>query len=191
MKRSVRNKRVAVLCPGPSIKQTWPAGKTDNRYDILIGVNRAVLFDRVHVWAFNDPRVFIDHRPGYRPQLLMARSAEYKIDKAGLHDELYRHNIQHTDRIEYPLRIATGFTNYTYPTALAYCKTLGARRVDVYGNDQTDEPDFDGKMDVGCHRNAARWENERVIVGQTVKWLDLCGIRIERVTPEGRYGLTG
>lgn len=182
---------MAVLCPGPTLKQTWPVGKTDGGYNAVVAVNRAALFDHPDVWCFNDPRVFIDYHAevGGRPQLLMPKLAEYKIDKAGLHDHLYRNNIVHVDDIEYPMRIVTGFTNYTYPTALAYCKMLGATRVDVYGNDRTSEPDYDGNMPKGCNRNPARWQAENEIVRQTAEWLGRCGITLERVTPEGRYGI--
>jgi hypothetical protein len=189
-KRSKKTgKSVAVLCPGPSLSETWTTGITGSQYVCVLAVNRAALHDRVDVWCFNDPRVFIQTPVKYRATVLTPRTSERTIDKKGRHEDLYRHKVVNVDGIEYPMRIQTGFTNYTFPTALAYCKVLGATQIDVYGNDRTSEPDFDGDMPAGCNRNPARWLVEDGIVKQTAAWLASCGITITRVTPKGRHGI--
>ena len=58
---------------------------------------------------------------------------------------------------------------------------LGAKRVDVYGADWTDEPDFDGVSVTGNRRDAERWRQERDIWHKLTAHLAERGTVVERI----------
>lgn len=174
-------KRVALLCPGPSLIKTWIPGVTGDEYDHIIGVNRAVLHDRCTHWAFTDPDLFIDHRPNYRPVILHPRLAERKIDRAGLHDELYRHNRQTTDDMDAGCPRALSWTLYTVTAAMVYAHTLGAVSIDLYGNDRAGVEDFDGHTGESDNRTQQRWSSESIITANVTAWLNKHGVAVDRI----------
>lgn len=156
--------RIAVLCPGPSLPRTF---KHDQPYDVLIGVNRAVLFtscdwlasfDASTVKALATPGMKVFTRASCLPQdeTLEAVAVWYpcvKLSDAGM---------------------------FTACGALLLAAALGANDIDVYGADWSDAPDFDGRHSEGDWRVAERWRRERVVWDKITRVLASQGIHVDR-----------
>jgi len=50
--------RLAILCTGPSVLETWPAAlestKEQNRYDLVLGINNTIEYFRLDIWCHAD-----------------------------------------------------------------------------------------------------------------------------------------
>lgn len=67
---------------------------------------------------------------------------------------------------------------FSATAGLYLARQLGARTVNVYGADWTDEPDFDGVAMEGNRRNQERWGEERRIWHDLIEHLGLTVHRI-------------
>ena len=86
--------------------------------------------------------------------------------------------IRLVEDIECPVRL---WDVKTATAALGLLATTGVSRIDVYGADWTDQPDFDGHIEVGCDRSAERWKQERETWGEMVDWLGSRGTEVNRI----------
>jgi hypothetical protein len=167
-------KRVAILCPGPSL-----SGFTDpGEYDLLVGVNRAATVIRCDVWCACDwqlvqrerrniigrPRLFTNSASARRlhgrdPWLTEVEEFEWLLGGDGL-----------------PL----AGTTFSAIAAVWYAVARGAKRVDVFGADMNGRLDFDG-VAAGETRTETRWERERALWREAAATLMGRGVELERV----------
>lgn len=181
-KSKATGKTVAILCPGPSLPETWSDDTDKSAFDAVIGVNRAVLHDTCTHWAFIDPGLYIDHRPNYKPAIMYSKLAERKIDQKGLHDELFRHPSRvTTEDMGTQCPRSLSWTLYTMVSAIVYAETLGAKTIQVFGSDHAGTTDFDGYTGKNDNRTQARWETESKITRDVIGWLEGRGVTVKFV----------
>jgi hypothetical protein len=157
-------KRIAVLCPGPSLRTTWPYYALDN-YDLVIGVN--------HVGCEVDYQVASDWQTldtlRHHPRL------GWVVPKATL---FYHPNIGPRvityESFATVLPMTPPQCNFSGIAALVVASTFHAKIVDVYGMDLVATPE--------PGRDEARFRRERQHVSET-----LDKIRCIPFAPEYRW----
>jgi hypothetical protein len=155
--------RVALLCPGPSLSN-WPV-ETFAEYDLRIAVNRAILKYQCEWWAAADWPMVKKNNPSFPVKLWT--NPDTFTHLCGLRD-LFA-NLELHSFFEAKGSVAESrWVGKTATAALVLAVRLGAKSIDVYGADWTDQPDFDGVMFDGTNRSAGRWEGERDV------WDRLC-----------------
>jgi hypothetical protein len=75
----------------------------------------------------------------------------------------------------------TGYDHWTVTASIALAAHLGADRVDVYGADWTNEPDFDGYRPTEMYRTLERWARERAAWSRLEQWLTARDVTVRRV----------
>ena len=153
---------IAVLCPGPSLAETWPGAPA---FDLTIGVNRAALIERVDVWAFMDREVFWRTEIDYSPLVLTTRTARQSLERRGHGERLRRGGVLDFEDLRDTYPLADG-PLYTSVMAVHYAATLG--RVWVFGADMAGLSDFDGTVRETDRRGDSRWTREREILDRLV-----------------------
>lgn len=166
--------RAVVLAPGPSLSllDEMPAD------DVSIAIKRAAFYFPQCQWvAILDTPVLhaIDDQIPAGAKLLTR--AEYRpkhTSRAGL-------DVEALEKWCPVPKIA----EFTATAALVLAGFLGAERVDVYGADWTQQPDFDGHVDpeTMMARHPDRWKREGKIWGDIVLWLSHRGCEVVRHTP--------
>jgi hypothetical protein len=158
---------VALLCPGPSLANLTEAPKAD----VTIGVNRAACRFPCQWWAATDYPLIRDwqHAVLGDPRLLTKRQTWIDL----------RHRLKFSDvlLLDSLECLVKGWDVKTATASLVLAGTLGATRIDVYGADWTDAPDFDGTTVVGTDRGAQRWDEERATWNAVIAHL---GIPVKR-----------
>jgi hypothetical protein len=142
---------VALLCPGPSLatlEESPPA-------DITIGVNRAACRFPVTWWAATDYPLIRGWGGAIlgNPKLFTRRQTWLDVRR-----RINPPTVMFTEALSCPVK---GWDVKTATAALVLAGNLGATRIDVYGADWTDAPDFDGVEVVGTDRKPQRWDEER------------------------------
>jgi hypothetical protein len=168
---------IAVLCSGPSLS-AFLAGPV--RHDLYVGVNRAVIAHPCDYWAFHDAEGFEAFEPLGRPVCFTPRAAFERIKRRERIDA-FRWLFHDAIRTNCPS--APGWTHFTVTEALVLCEYLQARRITVYGCDQTGVDDFDGPPPSPVTRTVARWNSERHKFDHVTAWLASCGIEVVRARP--------
>lgn len=155
-----------VLCPGPSLAKVSPPFSA-----LTIGVNRAVLAHSCDWWVYKDWQLWRDYSGECLgdPSICTLREV---LERFGLEGQAIESLICPVDK----------WSLFTAPVALVLAATIGAKRIDVYGADWTDEPDYDGVIAAGCRRDEDRWKQEREIWTGVVDWLKGGGITVNRIT---------
>lgn len=157
----------ALLCPGPSLTQTYPPAA--GRHDVNIGVNRAVLAFRCHWWAFVDWQTYIETgRQACRTFVSRTADRELRRRTGDFTPDLTFESID-LDRTRNSIR----WGMFSATAALFLASHLGATSVDVYGADWTNEPDYDGHRTERDRRTVERWADERIVWDRTIEHLGL------------------
>jgi hypothetical protein len=164
---------VAILCPGPSLLQTWPALGSIG-YDSIIAVNRAIEHQPDGVipdwWCCMDATAWPLFNPPAKPLVGVVGSIGpgaplngRQIDITVSADEA--HNTF----------LAWSSTTAVYFAAMQ----LTASRIDIYGADMSGDRDFLGMPYAG--RSDERWTRERDLLERLSTMLGSRGIVVNRV----------
>ncbi len=156
-------KTAAILCPGPSLSQTWAS--RSKQYSIVIAVNRAILFQPCQWWSAGDWNVVESVKA--RPSVGICSTAEstrVMPKEAGL---------QYVPWNELPIP----HPGYSMVAALALGAMLGARSISVYGDDKSGDRDWDGAR-AGADRGDARWQRETALTRSACQKLLGLGIDV-------------
>lgn len=162
---------VAVLCPGPTLLDTFCGG-----YDLLIGVNRAVLAVPCDWWTFYDPRVWRKCHPKPEPRIFTSRdmAGALGIENCLTYEVVKR---KHGDNCFWRKFSAT--------SALVLACYLGADHIDMHGAGMVGDKDYDGTTDPSNHRTDGRWCKEAAILQSVIEHLNERGTTVKRVLPNG------
>jgi hypothetical protein len=154
---------VAILCPGPSLSQTWVA--RTQQYNLVIAVNRAILFERCDWWSAGDWTVVKEIAK--RPSVGICSTSEstrVMTKEPGL---------QYVPWSDLPIP----HPGFSMVAALALGAMLGAKSISVYGDDKTGDKDWDGTR-AGVDRGAARWQRETALTRSACQKLLGLGIDV-------------
>lgn len=161
----------ALLCPGPSIAHVTP--HRVKGYDLRVGVNRAAIAFECDVWAALDYPTIRDWKDAILgAPVLLTRRQTYIDVQVGL-----RLHATLVEDIACPVPL---WHLKTATAALGLLKARGVREIDVFGADWTDQPDFDGHLQVGSDRSADRWAQESETWQAMVAWLASHGCAVTR-----------
>ena len=167
--------RIAILCPGPSLREF---GDREG-YDVRIGVNRAVEAYRCDYWVALDRRTFGMTKPLGRPTLVSHDSAYRQMCRQWPEAETFPHlSYQSLD----PLSPRVRWRKFSATTALVLASHLGASSIDCWGADWTGETDFDGYTHRRQNRTLSRWRQEARL------WQTVCELLAERGATVRRVG---
>lgn len=179
----------AVLCPGPSLRETWQP--LHRRYAVTLAVNTAILFSRTDWLVSHDEGPLVG---GRKPRLGIVTKKDRVADI-------------HAGRIEIPggiegVEIVTsddvlphhddcvGPRQWTRLSAIAFAAYLGCTEIDVYGDDRSGDVYWDGTP---MNRNgtnpqlAKRWTREGEKSAQLMAFLDERGVRVVNALSEGAH----
>jgi hypothetical protein len=160
---------VAILCPGPSLRHTWPPRK--QKYTSVVGVNAAMAFAPLDWWCCLDPDAWgMDFGTGRNygwPKVGLAGytspCAEGSPDAHLLRGRTPPRGLKRVDLYGELAKLpqsAGNVANWSITAAIYFAAThLAATSVDLYGCDQTGSD-----YAVPTERDAARlnrWERER------------------------------
>jgi hypothetical protein len=163
----------AVLCPGPSLPDTYPGPES---YPLVVAVNRAAIEFRSDVFACLDFPLALSLWPEVpaRVWLTCAASAQSLAR---------RHLIRTAVTVEGldSFCPVPDWRLYTAPAAVVYAASEGATQVDIYGCDLRGVEDFDG-VQAGENRTERRWARERGIWAAVTEWLAGRGVEVRRVS---------
>lgn len=154
----------AILNPGPSLANLATAPSAD----LLICVNRAACRFPTAWWVAMDFQLFTAHQPIGDPQLVTRAAYRPKYTtRPGIDAEA--------------LSGPKSFDVFSSTTALVLAAHLGATKVNVYGYDATNAPDFDGVTPCESKRTDERWEHEARIWNDVRDWMVSRGIEVNRI----------
>lgn len=166
----------AILCPGPSLCQTYPGY---GGFDLVVGVNRVPTSYRSDVAAACDYPLLRDNAARFigRPKVLTRQQTWDDLKgRTGLQLAMT------TDALLSFVPAGIGFSLYTATSAIAFAARIGATEISVYGADMTGTAGFDAE-DTGENRSDARWASEVVVFHKTFEWLASRGITAKRHLP--------
>lgn len=172
---------VAILCPGPSLAK-WPDSMLLT-YRERLGINRAVLRVPCTQWVTADFNPFEKTKLDKTPPIWTSENIVHLFPAGSA-------TAYETLGGKYPFLVNTyspdgvvDWRSYSATAALIVAAHLGAARIDVYGADWTNEPDFDGKsINQGPkERDAERWKSERQIWDAVGGDLTQRGISVNRI----------
>ncbi len=166
----------ALLCPGPSLCQTYPGY---GGFDLVIGVNGTAASYRVDVWAACDYPMLRDYFG-----LVIGRPKVLTRDQTwtDLRGRTGLKLATTTDVLLSYVPSDKGATLYTATSALVFAARAGATEISVYGADMKGEGGFK-EGDAGENRTEARWQSERVVFAKVVEWLAGRGVEVRRILP--------
>lgn len=189
--------RAAVLCPGPSLHETFGPLVAERGakggFDVLIGVNRACVWYAVDYACIHDHDcLHLRYSPAERAALFeRAPTLISDLTEMGKMLERYPqvgglHRI-HKGQIDLPdtgPQGHVGWKAYSEPLAIAAAAWLGARRICTFGNDWSGVLDTDGGQGAAPdNRNEARWRRQARIFDGLVGLLAGRGVTVERRRP--------
>jgi hypothetical protein len=140
------NADAALLCPGPSLATF----RRRPEFEFLIGVNRAVLAHPCDWWVFGDAHVWDRYRPTPIPRV---------CTRAVLADRFGTHGMRWENLVEF-CPAAWDWQAFSVTAALVLCSALGVKRLQVFGCDRTNAPDWDGVDSAPDTRHDHRWRRE-------------------------------
>lgn len=170
----MNKRRAAILCPGPSLTATWPG---ENKYDIVIAVNRAANIATANYWVTLDPRTWSISKPLGNPTIVCAKNNYKLICRRDPLAECHSH-LKHKPG-EIPSEVIR-WPRFGATVALELSYRLAATEVDCYGVDMAGVADFDGYHDGKQVRSAARWNGEREIWDALTDELTARGVKVRR-----------
>jgi hypothetical protein len=179
--------RIAILCPGPSLRRTW-SDELRGSYITTIGVNHACgAFAVDWLCAADLPTVFAKLRRLPDTGVITPRNVHEAVFN-GTGSELWNEGNPPWDPTPWRRRMSVAFwehldlanrdapCNYSAVAALAYAVQFRAE-VDVYGADMRGTAGVDGIG--GENRSDERWERERRDLAAVVA---RSGARVRRIT---------
>lgn len=168
-------RRAAVICPGAS-QQAYP-GRQVGRYDVVIGVNRAVTWHVCDYWSCADVHTFSLAWPIGSPTIVCLRGIYREMclrhPDAAEHEHLNRRAI----RLD---GTKLNWTRFSAHVAIVLAAQLGAVEIDCYGMDLAGTADADGFADPRQHRDEGRWNKERRILAELTEILAARGVTVKR-----------
>lgn len=198
--------RIAVLCPGDSLG-AGGAGEAIRRCQVVISVNRAVLFWPCDFWVVRDLHTFLGMEPRERAGLGRV-SPRTIVTSLSTYGQICRQwpaaeKCTHIDPglLELPKRDAAGgrvaWPLFSATTAIAMAAELlpkvepdpewdPANQILCFGMDWKGEADWDGHTSEKNCRTVERWKKEGRIFGQMQDLLACSGIGLSRMTAEQR-----
>jgi len=210
---AIRNSqlKIAILCPGPSLKDTFPLRGTNecgvrsaeqeilpifhfalrtshfalshSGYSELIAVNRAAEFAACRWWVALDARTFSWTRPQGAPTLVCGDDQYRKVVQDHPEAVGIKHRSLSTLHLDLaaPGRPPVRWKRLGATVAVALAVNLGATEIDVYGADWSGTRDFDGHADPRNRRDEKRWEDERKTFAELAAVLAERGIVLRRI----------
>lgn len=178
-------RKIAVLCPGPSLR-TFPAVR--HRYDLRIGVNRAVGHVPCDYWVMLDAPVFERVCPLGFPRVMSPMSQWREVlGKASLSAAArkHQHMVPESVRASLPREVVR-WESWSSTAAVALAYHMGATRIDCYGMDWEGKADFDGATHPTDCRDADRWRRERKCFIEMRVALGQRGVKLARIGADGR-----
>ena len=169
----------AILCPGPSLLDTFDAAKP---HGLLIAVNRAAMVTQVDWWVFSDQHVWTDNAPPGTPKIFTRQSIvdSYKHWPVFQnHERLTFEEVAQTHPDTYRWRI------FSATAAMVLACYLGATTINVYGSDMAGTDEYDGPPEHEVNRSDGRWRKEAAIVQSTMGHLAERGATVNRITSNG------
>ncbi len=166
----------ALLCPGPSLAHVSPADV--RRYDIRVGNRAATAHECTHWAALDYPLIRDWHARVIGTPVLLTRRQTW-ID-------VQRHTGPRSVRLveDLPAPPVKQWDLRTATAALVMLATMPVTRIDVYGADWTNEPDWDDTA-IAEDRTAARWAQESVVWMDLSQWLyEEHGVSVGRAVRE-------
>lgn len=174
--------RIAILCPGQSLSIV-PANARPLACNLIIGVNRAVMYRICDWWTFTDSPMYLNEHvyPKGTPRVFTTASAIAAIKSIETNPTLHHYQPMPFDVAIPACPLDTGWSVYSATAALVLAAHLGASSIDVFGADWTpEEPDWDG-VNIAGNRSAHRFESERVIWNNVTTYLHAQGINVKRI----------
>lgn len=167
--------KAALICPGPSLSQTWHDA---DRYARLYAVNRAPLLigDHVDVWCFNDWQIFEQYQLEYKPRVMTTGTCLDHLMRHGKCMAGYRVSV--IDGLKSP-EPAT-WRLYTKTSAMVFAASEDCRELHIYGDDMQGDIDADGYRDDRNNRTDERWHSEAAITHIVETWMRSQGIKVVR-----------
>jgi hypothetical protein len=153
--------KVAVLCPGPSLREAWRS-KWAGQYDKVIAVNRAAIGYQCDWWVFLDAWIFCSFGLPYKPQIFTTRACASKIKRTGDNtDRFMGHDRTWVDDCRPNGPVGGNWSTYSSTTALMLAATLGAKELRLFGADMTGTREYDNYPTDKFTRDESRWKRER------------------------------
>jgi len=175
--------RWAIVCPGPSLKDTYRGG----RFDGVVAVNRACVFAECSHLSMLDIKTWKwiqeDGGPKSKDITLLSSKGcyEHVRDKCRFKGKWFDKTVAlHSVPGEFQKRFS-----FSIGAAFAFARMQSPNRIDVYGMDMIGEQDWDGGYRGSCGRELKRWEKERSKIAWVFRILENEGIKIVRHTADG------
>lgn len=179
--------RVAILCPGPSLPEVWPKGERLDGYDLVLAVNNAAAHAPCEWWVAQDPGPLKDYegRPTVGILTNGAQAETLNGDRSfypnGMTDaDLDRLHVLASNKMTHakaPRRAGWSTTN-----AIILAARLGAREIDLFGDDKSGNRYFDGVENKGTKKS--RWERELRDQSDLCERLESAGVTVRNIRPE-------
>lgn len=171
----------SVLCPGPSLPQTFDAARPCG---LIVGVNRAVTAYRCDAWAALDDRVLIEYWQERRGEpLIVTRQPSVVKLAEHLRDVPPPHKT-----VESMLAIyKASWSIWSMTVGVMYAIVSGADLVRVHGADFNGILDFDGhkypwRYDTPEQtRTPAKWQQQQDALIQIADYAKAVGSRVEHI----------
>lgn len=169
-----RIQSVAVVCPGPSLRDLRVGEINMDQYDRVICVNRAAAFMKCDIWAVQDQDAFdptIEQLPkGSNPRLLTSCNLHAYASK----DNKWRFHWLMTQklRFDWDQVVPIPWFDFTATNAIVWALfEEWAGLIDIYGCDLRGQDDWDNRQTEKAHkcRNENRWERERKIIQEMLE----------------------
>ena len=159
---------IAILCPGPSLHQTWPAAEKD-QYTHVYAVNQASCY-YPHDWFCCQDTVAIEM---FDPKPNKGIISTYVTWK------------RYHDRYACLIWPHAPFKHhrYTTPQAIGAASLFDPAEVHLYGADMEGSLYCDGTEHPQSHPPAERWRRETTDIQNFVRWTQL---KLLRVLPTGQ-----
>jgi len=171
--------KACVLCPGPSLAGLI-GEPIRERYDLIVGVNRAVELLECDYWVALDTRTFGITNVSGKP-ILVTSSVHYrKMCQEWPRAREFEH-LDHKTLVQ--RKLSPGWSTKGLLTAVVLACAKGATNIDCYGVDWKGTADFDGKTFPRQKRTRKRWEKETRRFGQLSQALAKRGVMVRRVGP--------
>lgn len=167
----------ALACPGPSLLATFPHGR---KFDCVAAVNRAVHAVTSDWWVFVDWQVYEQYRPQTCPRIFTTETAAEHLERhVGPQWAAERVTLT-PEAHDYLPPDAMPWATFSAVAGLVLLGWQGATRIDVYGADWTDAPDYDGHSAPSNRRTEDRWRSEIQLWQNAVAWLKGNGCEVIR-----------
>jgi len=174
--------RIAVLCPGPSLRETFRPHQSGG-YATLIGVNRVAKWFGLGYWVALDHDLFDHVRPiGAPTWVVCGYERSLAIAKHPALAELTWFKKQDVQFLARPPVCPVNWSTWSETTAIVLAAQLGATEIDTYGNDWTGTADCDG-WEGAQNRKDERWQRTRTVFEGLVPILAERGVTLRRVRP--------